>query len=63
MDTRTEIYSAMSYHLGVDVQGLNRKLDRFEELLALIEQNGRSAPEEKFFIWRKDLDGKLVSSC
>ena len=53
----------MSYHLGVDVQGLNRKLDRFEELLALIEQNGRSAPEEKFFIWRKDLDGKLVSSC
>ena len=42
---------------------LQEKLEKFEKLLGQIEQNGRSNPEEKFYVWRKDLDGKLVSLC
>ena len=40
---------------------LQEKLEKFEKLLAQIEQNGRANPEEKFYVWRSDLDGKLVS--
>ena len=40
---------------------LQDKLERFEKLLSQIEQNGRADPEEKFYVWRRDLDGKLVS--
>ena len=40
---------------------LQEKLEKFEKLLAQIEQNGRANPEEKFYVWRSDLDCKLVS--
>ena len=49
----------------VDIIGrdnnLQEKLHKFEKLLTQIEQNGRTSQEEKFFVWRRDLDGKLVS--
>ena len=47
--------------LQIADETLQNKLERFEKLLSQIEQNGRANPEEKFYVWRRDLDGKLVS--
>ena len=42
-------------------EALCAKLTRFEQLLTQIEQNGRGDSEEKFYVWRSDLDEKLAS--
>ncbi len=44
----------------MDNKELEVRLDRLENLLVQIEQNGRANADEAFYIDRKDLDGKQV---
>ena len=44
----------------IDSKEFHARLDRLENLLIQIEQNGRANADEAFYIDRKDLDGKQV---
>ncbi len=45
----------------IDNKEFHARLDRLENLLVQIEQNGRANADEAFYIDRKDLDGKQVT--